>query len=70
MRSENYSAMVEYAKQKTLRREKEVIKTIEQMKQDNVTINFSTVAQYSKALKSFLYRNRKISGVIRAIRGF
>ncbi len=70
MRSENYSAMVEYAKQKTLRREKEVIKTIEQMKQENVTINFSTVAQYSKASKSFLYRNRKISGVIRAIRGF
>lgn len=70
MRSENYSAMVEYAKQKTLRREKEVINTIEQMKQENVTINFSTVAQYSKASKSFLYRNRKISGVIRAIRGF
>ena len=70
MRSENYSAMVEYAKQKTLRREKEVIKTIEQMKQENVTINFSTVAQYSKASKSFLYRNRKISGVIRAIRCF
>ena len=70
MRSENYSAMVEYAKQKTLRREKEVIKTIEQMKQENVTINFSTVAQYSKASKSFLYRNEKISGVIRANRGF
>ena len=70
MRSENYSAMVEYAKQKTLRREKEVIKTIEQMKQENVTRNVSTVAQYSKASKRFLYRNRKISGVIRAIRGF
>lgn len=70
MRSENYSAMVEYAKQKTLRRENEVIKTIEQMKHENIAINFSTVAQYSKASKSFLYRNKKISGVIRAIRGF
>ena len=52
MGSENYSAMVEYAKQKTLRRENEVIKTIEKMKRENITINFSTVAQYSKASKS------------------
>ena len=41
MGSENYSAMVEYAKQKTLRRENEVIKTIEQMKRENITINLA-----------------------------
>ena len=31
MRGENYTAMVEFAKQKTLHRENEVIKTIEQV---------------------------------------
>lgn len=70
MERENYTAMVEYSKQKTRRRESEVMETIEKMRREDIPVNFSTVAQYSRASKSFLYKNVKISGAIRSIRGF
>ena len=57
--------MVEYAKMRSVRRERQVLEVIDTMLRDGVPVNFNSVQVYTRSSKSFLYRNKAISERIR-----
>ena len=57
--------MIEYVKNLSVRRERQVLEVIDTMLRDGVPVNFNSVAVYTRSSKSFLYRNKAISERIR-----